>query len=43
MAYKCAYCKKEISELEDHIRCPFCGQRILVKARSDTPRTVKAA
>ncbi|HLC58907.1 MAG TPA: DNA-directed RNA polymerase subunit P [archaeon] len=42
MAYKCISCKKEIKEVEDHIRCPYCGQRVLVKARADMLRTVKA-
>lgn len=32
MAYVCLKCKKE-SEIEDKIRCPFCGFRIVAKSR----------
>jgi DNA-directed RNA polymerase subunit RPC12/RpoP len=41
MAYRCLKCKKEL-ELEDKIRCPFCGFRIVVKARPGTPKRVLA-
>lgn len=30
--YVCISCRKEF-ELEDKIRCPFCGFRIIAKAR----------
>ena len=37
MEYKCLKCKKEF-ELDNKIRCPFCGFRIILKAR---PKVVK--
>jgi len=36
--YKCIKCKKIIEKLEDRIRCPYCGNRILMKVR---PKIVK--
>jgi len=42
MSYKCISCKKEIGTIEEDVRCPYCGQRILVKKRPDVIRTVKA-
>ncbi|MFH0949049.1 MAG: DNA-directed RNA polymerase subunit P [Candidatus Aenigmatarchaeota archaeon] len=32
MNYICIKCKKEF-ELEDKVRCPLCGYRIIAKAR----------
>lgn len=42
MSYKCVYCKKEVKEVEEHVRCPYCGQRILTKMRPEVMKTVKA-
>lgn len=42
MSYRCVNCKKEVKEIEDRVRCPYCGQRILVKARAEVIKTVKA-
>ncbi|MEM7819376.1 MAG: DNA-directed RNA polymerase subunit P [Candidatus Aenigmatarchaeota archaeon] len=33
MPYVCLKCRKEI-EIEDKIRCPYCGFRILAKPRT---------
>jgi len=35
--FKCLKCKEEF-ELEDRVKCPFCGFRIICKTR---PRIVK--
>lgn len=32
MNYKCMKCKKEF-DVDDKIRCPYCGFRILAKTR----------
>jgi DNA-directed RNA polymerase subunit P len=42
MSYKCFYCKKEVKKIEDRVRCPYCGQKILVKVRPEIIKTVKA-
>ncbi|MCX6816216.1 MAG: DNA-directed RNA polymerase subunit P [Candidatus Aenigmarchaeota archaeon] len=41
MPYICMKCRKEF-ELEDRVRCPFCGFRILAKARPVFRKRVKA-
>ena len=41
VSYKCLSCKKEF-ELEDKIRCPFCGFRIAVKTRPKFRKRVVA-
>jgi DNA-directed RNA polymerase subunit RPC12/RpoP len=33
MAYKCAKCGKEIKQIENFVRCIYCGSRILLKSR----------
>ena len=38
--YRCLSCKKE-NEIEDKVRCAYCGFRILVKERPEIPRRVK--
>lgn len=32
MEYVCLKCRKEF-DLEDRVRCPYCGFRIIVKSR----------
>ncbi len=39
--YKCLKCRKEF-ELEDRIRCPLCGFRIIVKTRPAVVKRVVA-
>ena len=41
MAYICAHCGKKIKEIDQSVRCPYCGYRVLVKARPNIPRDVK--
>jgi DNA-directed RNA polymerase subunit RPC12/RpoP len=41
MGYVCLKCKKEV-EIEEKIRCPFCGFRIIAKARPEKPKRVLA-
>jgi len=38
MAYKCLKCKKIIEEVDERVRCPYCGYRIFVKIR---PKVIK--
>lgn len=33
--YKCISCKREVDKIEDRIRCPYCGHRILSKMRAE--------
>ncbi|MEM5802204.1 MAG: DNA-directed RNA polymerase subunit P [Candidatus Aenigmatarchaeota archaeon] len=40
--YKCVGCKKEITKIEDRIRCPYCGFRIFVKLRPEVVKRVRA-
>lgn len=40
-AYICVKCRKEF-DMEDRIRCTFCGYRIVVKARTPFRKRVKA-
>ena len=39
--YRCIQCKKEFA-MEDKIRCPFCGMRIIVKSRPEFRKRVRA-
>ncbi|MBI5060703.1 MAG: DNA-directed RNA polymerase subunit P [Candidatus Aenigmarchaeota archaeon] len=39
--YRCLKCRKTF-ELEDRIRCPYCGYRIIVKARPPVLKRVVA-
>ncbi len=41
MEYVCLKCKKVI-EVDDKIRCPFCGFRIITKPRPKFRKRVKA-
>ncbi|MCL5412305.1 MAG: DNA-directed RNA polymerase subunit P [Candidatus Marsarchaeota archaeon] len=38
MAYVCVQCGKKIKQLENFVRCPYCGGRILVKGRPNIAR-----
>jgi DNA-directed RNA polymerase subunit RPC12/RpoP len=40
--YKCLSCKKEITEQEDKIRCPYCGFRVYSKMRPEIDKRVRA-
>jgi len=42
--YKCLKCNKkiELESIKGKIICPFCGYRIVTKARSKKPTIVKA-
>ncbi len=39
--YKCLKCRKEF-EIEDRVRCPYCGFRIAVKTRQAFRKRVVA-
>ncbi|MEE8401026.1 MAG: DNA-directed RNA polymerase subunit P [Candidatus Hydrothermarchaeaceae archaeon] len=40
--YNCGNCGKVVETGEGGVRCPFCGYKILFKARSGEVRTVLA-
>ena len=40
--YKCIKCKKIVLKIDDKIRCPFCGARILAKMRPEVVTKVRA-
>jgi len=42
--FKCLDCQKTISaeQLNEKIRCPYCGYRIMIKERPKIPVRVKA-
>lgn len=44
MSYYCTQCKKEVDiDYENSgVRCPHCGQRILIKRRPTTITKIKA-
>jgi DNA-directed RNA polymerase subunit P len=42
MSFKCLKCKKIIEEIEDKVRCPYCGYRIFVKIRPEVLKRVQA-
>lgn len=39
--YICLKCRQEFA-MEDRVRCPFCGFRIISKARQPFKKRVKA-
>jgi len=41
MVYVCMKCRKEF-ELEDRVRCPFCGFRVIAKVRPLFRKRVRA-
>lgn len=40
MAYVCAYCGKKIKQLDNFVRCTYCGYRILIKGRPNLSREI---
>jgi DNA-directed RNA polymerase subunit RPC12/RpoP len=42
MALKCLKCRKVIEDVDDKIRCPFCGYRIFSKMRPPSSKKVQA-
>jgi DNA-directed RNA polymerase subunit RPC12/RpoP len=42
MAFKCLKCKKVVEELEERVRCPFCGYRIFSRMRPTIVKRVQA-
>jgi len=42
MGFKCLKCRNVIDEIEERIRCPFCGYRIFVKMRAPVVKRVQA-
>ncbi len=40
--YKCVKCKRIITKVEDSVRCPYCGARILAKMRPEVLKRVHA-
>jgi DNA-directed RNA polymerase subunit RPC12/RpoP len=40
MVYVCAHCGKKVKQLDNYVRCSYCGYKVLVKARPSVPREV---
>ncbi len=40
MAYVCAKCGKKQKQLDNNVRCSYCGSRIIVKGRPNLSREV---
>lgn len=40
MAYVCAKCGKKAKQLDNNVRCSYCGGRIMVKSRPNLAREV---
>ena len=40
--FKCINCKRILPKLEDKIRCPYCGARIVSKMRPEVVKKVQA-
>jgi len=40
MAYVCAHCGRKMKQLDNSVRCSFCGSRVLVKGRPNLAREV---
>ena len=40
--YRCVKCKRIITKIEDSVRCPFCGARIVSKMRPEIVKRVQA-
>ena len=38
MAYVCTRCGKKMKQIENFVRCQYCGSRILVKSRPNMAR-----
>ncbi|MEM4598543.1 MAG: DNA-directed RNA polymerase subunit P [Candidatus Diapherotrites archaeon] len=41
--YKCLKCGKEFAEMpKDQVRCPYCAYRVVLKARPEVTKKIKA-
>lgn len=40
--YRCVNCKRIITKIDERVRCPYCGFRILSKMRPEVLKRVKA-
>ena len=40
MVYVCAKCGKKIENVDEFVRCTFCGGKILLKSRPNIAREV---
>ncbi len=40
MVYVCAHCGKSIKQLDQFVRCSYCGSRVLVKKRPNLAREI---
>jgi DNA-directed RNA polymerase subunit RPC12/RpoP len=40
MSYICTKCGRETKNIEDFVRCPYCGNKILIKGRPNIPREI---
>ena len=42
MAFKCLKCRKVIENVDERVRCPYCGFRIFSKMRAKVVKKVRA-
>lgn len=44
VGYKCLLCNKKVSDtmMGRRVRCPYCGGKLLYKARSAVTKSIKA-
>ncbi|TAL47235.1 DNA-directed RNA polymerase subunit P [archaeon] len=40
--YRCISCKKQVEDISDKIRCPYCGARVFLKSRAEVATRVRA-
>lgn len=40
--YKCVSCKKVVANLDEKVRCSYCGQRVFSKIRPEVIKRVLA-
>ncbi|MFP3278764.1 MAG: DNA-directed RNA polymerase subunit P [Candidatus Micrarchaeota archaeon] len=40
MAYVCLQCGRQIKDIKNFVRCPYCGYRVVAKERSSIAREI---
>jgi DNA-directed RNA polymerase subunit RPC12/RpoP len=40
MAYICIKCGKKMKQIDNFVRCQYCGGRILIKERPNMPKEI---
>lgn len=42
MAYVCNFCGKKVKQLDNFMRCTYCGARMLIKSRPNLSREISS-